>query len=142
MQQNNTQAGPMVVLAGADLTGLENTLVKLTTNGGSPAVAEAIPPSNILDEGLYLLTDGGADTEKVAVEALVSGQQYRLPLVGTCAPGDKLCLAPSTDWGKVIKLPATAGTYQPLFIAEEVGAAGQAVKCRYVPGMARVTVSS
>jgi hypothetical protein len=57
----------------------------------------------------------------------------RAVLKGTCNPGDVLVLADTgttADKGKVRTLPASAGTYRGLTIAEEKGVDGQLVLCR------------
>ena len=69
----------------------------------------------------------------VAVRVMEPGRNVRLTLKGTCNPGDVLVLADTgtaADKGKVRALPASAGTYRGLAIAEEKGADGQLVLCR------------
>ncbi|MDD4175075.1 MAG: hypothetical protein PHN34_12620, partial [Kiritimatiellae bacterium] len=54
-------------------------------------------------------------------------------LKGTCNPGDVIVLADTgtaADKGKVRALPAAAGTYRGLGIAEEKGVDGQSVLFR------------
>ena len=62
-----------------------------------------------------------------------AGRTIRVTLKGACNPGDVLVLADVTtaaDKGKVRALPATAGTYRGLGIAEEIGVDGQLVLVR------------
>jgi len=59
----------------------------------------------------------------------------RVALKGTCNPGDVLVLADvatAADKGKVRALPAVAGTYRGLGIAEQAGVDGQLVLVRPV----------
>lgn len=136
--QSNTKAGSFRVLAGADLTGKEGTLVKLTHSGG---IAEVVPPADVADEADYLLLEGGADAELVTVLPLDRDQQVRVRLDGTCNPGDKLTLATiATNPGEVRTLPAAADTYWLGLRAEEAGVDGQLVKCRLLPNPGPVTV--
>ena len=130
MSQSDVRRGSFRVLAGEALTDLENYLVKLTHDTGVPEVL--LPTSND-DYALYLVLDGAADAENVDVEPLEAGQSCRITLKGTCNPGDVLVLADvgtAADKGKVRALPAAAGTYRGLAIAEEKGVDGQYVLCR------------
>ena len=67
-----------------------------------------------------------------------------ITLKGTCNPGDVLVLADvatAADKGKVRTLPAAAGTYRVLGIAEQAGVDGQSVLAR--PAMVgNVTVTA
>jgi hypothetical protein len=132
MSQSDTQVGDVVMLAGEDLTGKEGLLAVLTHDAGVPEVK--LPTSND-DVALYLVMDGGADGEHVALRFLDAGRNTRLTLKGTCNPGDVLVLADvatAADKGKVRALPAVAGTYRGLAIAEEKGVDGQYVLTRPV----------
>jgi hypothetical protein len=132
MSQSDTQVGDIVVLAGEDLTAKEGLLTVLTHDTG---VAEMKLPAANSDYALYLLLDGADDGEHVSVRALEMGRNVRLTLKGTCNPGDVLVLADvgtAADKGKVRALPADAGTYRGLAIAEEKGADGQFVLARPV----------
>ena len=118
------------MLAGEDLTGKKGYLAVLTHDTGVPEVK--LPATNGA-YALYLIDDGGADAEYVDVEPLEAGRNVRAVLKGTCNPGDVLVLADTgtaDDKGKVRALPASAGTYRGLAVAEEKGADGQLVLCR------------
>ena len=130
MSQSDTQVGDIVVLAGEDLSGKEGLLTVLTHDTG---VAEVKLPAANGDYALYLLLDGAGDAEHVSVRALEMGRNVRLTLKGTCNPGDVLVLADvatAADKGKVRALPAAAGTYRGIAIAEEKGVDGQYVLTR------------
>jgi hypothetical protein len=73
---------------------------------------------------------------------LEPARNVRVTLSGTCVPGDQLVLATpnGTVDGMVVKLPAAAGTYRLIGIAEETGANGQAVLLRPV-GQRLITVT-
>ena len=128
--QSDTRVGAFPVPAGEDLTGKEGRLVVLTHDAG---VAEVKLPAADSDFALYLLTDGGADTEPVTVQPLDVSRNARVTLKGTCNPGDALVLADAgtaADAGKVRALPAAGGTYRVIAVAEEKGVDGQAVLVR------------
>lgn len=128
--QTNTRQGDFPVLAGEDLTGKEDYLVKLTHDTGVPEVK--LPEANA-DYAFYVVTEGAADTKNVSVRPLEAGRNVRIKLKGTCIPGDSLVLADvatAADKGKVRALPTTHGTYRVLAIAEEAGVDGQTVLCR------------
>ena len=101
MTQTNIKHGDFQVLAGEDLTGKEDCLVKLTHDTG---IGEVKLPAANSDYALYLLIEG-------AVLVLAD-------------------VATAADKGKVRALPATSGTYRGLAIAEEAGVDGQTVLCR------------
>ena len=130
MTQTNIKRGDFQVLAGEDLTGKQDLLVKLTHDTGVPEVK--LPAANT-DYALYLLIEGAADAAHVSVRPLEPAQTVRITLKGTCNPGDVLVLADvgtAADKGKVRALPASAGTYRGLALAEEAGVDGQTVLCR------------
>ncbi|HNX36402.1 MAG TPA: hypothetical protein PKM57_17400 [Kiritimatiellia bacterium] len=130
MSQSDTRAGDIPVLAGEDLTGLNGRLVVLTHDTGVPEVKL---PAAVTDLAYYLLVDDGADAELVAVRPFEAGRNVRAVLKGTCNPGDVIVLADTgtaADKGKVRALPAAAGTYRGLGIAEEKGVDGQLVLFR------------
>ena len=130
MSQSNTRVGDIRVLAGADLTGMEDRLVVLGQNDGVPQVA--LPAANG-DLTLYLLIEGGSSGKLVSVRPLDAGRNMRVALKGTCNPGDVMVLADvatAADKGKVRVLPAVAGTYRGLGIVEQVGVDGQLVLVR------------
>ena len=130
MMQTDTRNGLIRVLAGADLSAKLGYLVKMTHDTGVP---EVVLPAAVTDLAVYLVDDGNVDAALVSVEPLTGERNVRVKLKGTCNPGDVLTLAdPSTaaDAGKVRAVPATAGTYRGIAIAEEKGVDGQFVLCR------------
>ena len=140
MSQSDTRSGTFRVLAGENLTDKKGYLAVLTHDGGVPEVK--LPTANA-DLAFYLLVDDNADAELVAVRPFEAGRNVRAVLKGTCNPGDVIVLADTgtaADKGKVRALPAAAGTYRGLGIAEEKGVDGQSVLFR--PAMiGNVTVS-
>ena len=130
MSQSDTQVGEVVVLAGQSLVGKEGFLAYMTHDAG---VREVKLPASKDDLAVYLVVDGAADGENASVKPLEAGRNSRLVLKGTCNPGDVLVLAdPATaaDAGMVRALPAAAGTYRGIAIAEEKGVDGQFVLAR------------
>ena len=130
MSQSDTRSGTFRVLAGEDLTGKNGRLAVLTHDTGVPEVKL---PASIGAYAFYLVDDGGADAAFVDVEPLETGRNIRAVLKGTCNPGDVIVLADTgtaADKGKVRALPAAAGTYRGLGIAEEKGVDGQSVLFR------------
>ena len=130
MSQSNTRVSDIRVVAGVDLTGMEDRLVVLGQNAG---VAQVALPAANGDLAVYLLIEGGASGKLVSVRPLDAGRNVRVALKGTCNPGDVLVLADvvtAADKGKVRVLPAVAGTYRGLGIAEQVGVDGQLVLVR------------
>lgn len=127
--QSNTQAGAIVRKANVNLTGLEGYLAKLINNAGSN---EAALPTAITDRTLFLVDDGAAAGENASIAPLEPGKQYRVKAKGTGVCGDPLSLAAiaGADAGKVRKVPATAGTYHAILVAEETFVDGQLVLCR------------
>ena len=133
MSQTNTREGDIPVNAGEDLTGKEGYLVKMTHASG---IAEVLLPDSVTAYAFYLIIEGAEEDETVSVRPLDSNRNVRVFLKDTCNPGDTLILAdPATaaDKGRVRSLPAVAGTYRGLFIAEEAGVDGQLVLCRPAP---------
>ena len=141
MSQSNTRVGDIRVLAGADLTGMEDRLVVMGQNAG---VAQVTLPAANSDLALYVLTEDGESGDLVAVRPLQPDRNVRVVLKGTCNPGDVLVLADvavAVDKGKVRVLPVAPGTYRGLGIAEQVGVDGQLVLVR--PAMiGNITVSA
>jgi hypothetical protein len=130
MNQSDTRTGDIPVLAGEDLTGKKGYLAVLTHDTGVPEVKL---PAAAGAYAFYLVDDGGADAAYVDVEPLEAGRNVRAVLKGTCNPGDVIVLADTgtaADKGKVRALPAAAGTYRGLGIAEEKGVDGQLVLFR------------
>ena len=133
MSQTNTRIGDIPVAAGEDLTGKEDRLVKLASDSGQ-TVAK-LPEANS-DLALFVLIEGAEADKTAALRPLSADRNVRLPLKGTCNPGDTLVLADvatAADKGKVRALPAAAGTYRGLAIAEEAGVEGQLVLARPAP---------
>jgi hypothetical protein len=130
MSQSNTRVGDIRVLAGEDLTGKEGRLVKMGHDGGVPEVT--LPEANS-DHVPYVLIEGAADAALVSVRPMQADRNVRVVLKGTCNPGDVMVLADvatAADKGKVRALPATAGTYRGIGIAEQAGVDGQLVLVR------------
>jgi hypothetical protein len=129
MSQSNTRVGDFRVLAGESLVGKEGFLVKLTHDTQVPEVKL---PDAVTDFSIYVVLEGAADAVLVSVRPLENGRTVRLKLFGTCNPGDLLVPAPcdGTTDGMVEALPAEAGTYRGMAIAEEAGVDGQLVLAR------------
>ena len=140
MSQSNTRVGDFRVLAGENLTGMEDRLVVMGQDGG---VAEVALPAANSDFAVYLLVEGGADGKLVSVRPVQADRNVRVVLKGTCNPGDVMVLADvatAADKGKVRTLPVAAGTYRGLGISEQVGVDGQLVLVRPV-AIGNITVS-
>ena len=130
MSQSNTRVGDFASVAGADLTGMRDRLVVLGTNAG---VAQVNVPAANGDPALYLLIEEAAQGGRVDVRPLDGSRNVRVVLKGACNPGDLLVLADvgtAADKGKLRALPATAGTYRVLGIAEAAGVDGGLVLFR------------
>ena len=140
MSQSDSRTGDIPVLAGENLTGKNGRLVVLTHDGGVPEVKL---PAAVTDLAFYVLVDENVGAELVGVRPLDPGRNARAVLKGTCNPGEVMVLADTgtvADKGKVRALPAAAGTYRGLGIAEEKGADGQFVLFRPV-SLGLITVS-
>ncbi len=130
--QSNTQIGDLRFLAGEDLTGSEGLLVKVATVGGKAAVALPDAQSDVVP---FVLTEGGASGALVSVRPLEAGRNVRLRLAEDCAAGDVLVLADTADSdlrGMVTALPADAGSYRAVAVAEAAGVDGGTPLCRPV----------
>ena len=141
MSQTNIRTGDIPVTAGEDLTGKEDRLVKLASDGG--ATVAVLPAANS-DLALYLVLEGAAADKTASLRPLHAERNVRVPLKGTCNPGDVLVLADvatPADKGKVRALPAVAGTYRGLLVAEEAGVDGQSVLARPAPGIGNIVVT-
>jgi len=131
MTQTNVRQGDRTFLAGEDLSGKENYLVKLTHDGGTP---EVLLPEAIDDQPLYLLLNGDTDGEVVDVRPLQPGYSMRIKFNGTGNPGDIVVLGdPTSDAGKIRKLPTDAGTYRGLGWLEEQAVDEQEALIRFCP---------
>ena len=140
MSQTNTRTGDIPATAGADLTGLEDRLAVLTNSSGKTVAT--LPAANS-DPAFYLVIEGAASGKTASLRPLSGERNVRVPLKGTCNPGDTLVLADvatAADKGKVRALPGTAGTYRGLLIAEEAGVEGQLVLARPAP-LGNITVT-
>lgn len=136
--QTNTIAGPVVFPAGEDLSAKAGHLCVLTHDNGAPEVK--LPAANT-DLANLILVDPAVDTASATLQPLTPGAQARVVLKGTCNPGDQLVLADvgtPADKGKLRALPAGAGDYNVLAIAEEKGADTQHVLVR---GIGPITVT-
>ena len=130
MSQTNVRTGDLPVTAGEDLTGKEDRLVKLANDSG--ATVAKLPEANS-DLALFVLIEGAEADKTASLRPLNADRNVRLPLKGTCNPGDTLVLADvgtAADKGKGRALPAAAGTYRGLAIAEQAGVDGQLVLAR------------
>mgnify|MGYP003608276892 FL=1 len=133
MSQTNVRTGDLPVTAGEDLTGKEDRLVKVANDSGQ--LVAKLPEANS-DLALFVLIEGAEADKTAALRPLSADRNVRLPLKGTCNPGDTLVLADvgtAADKGKVRVLPGAAGTYRGLAIAEEAGVEGQLVLARPAP---------
>ena len=130
MSQSNVKFGPVPFNCGEDLTAAKDHLVVLSHSDGTP---QMILPDSLTDLALYLVLEGAAAGETGYFLPVSSAANVRLPLIGTCNPGDTLVLAdPAVEGqpGKVIVLPEDAGTYRAVAIAEEQGIDTQLVLAR------------
>jgi len=137
MTQTNTQNGPIPLTASEALAA--NRLVGIVNASGLPAAAL---PNTKTDETPFVTEEATESGDRTTLIPLQPGQNVRVTLSGTCVPGDQLALATpnGTVDGMVVKLPAAAGTYRLIGIAEETGANGQAVLLRPV-GQRLITVT-
>lgn len=125
--QTNTRPGPIPMPTAADLTGKTNRLVVLLAAG----LAEV---SAISDRAIFLLTEVEDDANGVATP-FTPDHNRRVNAKGAGNRGDALVLADpavEADKGKLRVLPAAAGTYHVLAIAEEDFEDGQDVRVRPV----------
>lgn len=139
--QSDIRIGSFAAIADGDLTGKEGYLVVMGQKSDKPVLAL---PAAIDDLSAYVVLEGAADAKAIAVEPLAAGRQVRIKLKGTCDAGDVLVNADPTtpaDAGKVRALPADAGTYRGIGIAEEKGADGQLLLVR-TAALGNITVGS
>lgn len=130
--QNDTRVGDLPLVAGEDLSGKEGLLAKLAAAGGKPV---AVLPDAATDVAAFVVIEGNVEGAAVTVRPLETGRNVRLRLSGDCVPGEVLVAADPTDpllRGQVSVIPADAGTYRGLAIAEEAGETGQLVLARPV----------
>jgi hypothetical protein len=128
------------MLAAVSLLGMEGLLVKVTNSAGTP---KAALPAAQNDLALHLVIQGAASGELADLLPLSAEQQVRIRLNGTCNPGDKLVLdvGAEADYGKVKKLPATAGTYLVIGDADEAGVDEQLLLVRPNPRLVTVAAA-
>ena len=128
MSQSNTQVGDIRVKAGMELTGKEGYLAKMNDAWGP--VVELVKFTG--DRPLYVITEGAAVSKLASARPLDPGRNVRLVLSGTCNPGNTLVVMveAGANNGKVQALPAAAGTYLGVAVAEEAGIDGQLVLAR------------
>ena len=130
MSQSNVKFGPVPFNCGADLTEAADHLVVLGHSTGTPQMTL---PDSLTANALYLVLEGAAADATGYFLPLSPAANVRLPLIGTCNPGDTLVIAdPAVEGqpGKVLVLPEDAGTYRAVAIAEEAGINTQLVLAR------------
>jgi hypothetical protein len=140
MPQTNVKTGPIVKPCGEDLTAAIDHLVALTHNAGTPNI---FLPTAQEDLVLYLVLEGAGAGENGYFMPVHSDKNIRVPIVGTCNPGDTLVLADpevGDQAGKVTVLPVAPGTYRGIGIAEELGVDGQLLLLRPLP-LGTITVT-
>ena len=127
--QSNTQRGAKQFDSNVDLTGKEGYLAKIVNSSGTP---KADLPDAAADHTPFLIVDGKAAGVDSKLEPINPEQNCRLKINGTCVPGDHLVREDETGAGagKVRKLPAGAGTYTSVGIAEESAVDEQLVLAR------------
>lgn len=134
--QSDIKRGAIALAATADLTGLENRLVKISNSSGT---AKFALPAAVGDLALFILMSGDVAANDNWAEIPTTNENARVRLNGTCVPGDLLILCdPSAssgvNAGKVEAYAAqTAGPYFAIGIAEEAGVDEQNVRFRYAP---------
>lgn len=140
MSQTNVKSGPIVARCGEDLTNAADLLAAMVNEGG---IATMYLPTSQDDLVPYLVLEGAEAGENGSFMPLHPAQNIRIPIVGTCNPGDTLVLADpevAGQPGKVTVLPAAAGSYRGIGIAEEQGVDGQLLLLRPLPlGVITVT---
>ena len=133
MSQTNVKSGPIVAACGEDLTSAADLLVVLSHDTGTP---QMLLPTAQDDLVPYLVLEGKGEGENGYFMPVHPDQNIRVPIVGTCNPGDTLVLAdPAVDGqpGKVTVLPEDAGDYRGVGIAEEQGVDAQLLLLRPLP---------
>ena len=140
MSQTNVKTGPIVKPCGEDLTAAIDLLAMLSHDAGTP---QMLLPTAEDDLVPYLVLEGAGAGENGYFMPVHPDKNIRVPIVGTCNPGDTLVLAdPAVEGqpGKVTVLPAGAGTYRGIGIAEELGVDAQLLLLRPLPlGVITVT---
>jgi hypothetical protein len=140
MSQTNVKFGPIALNCGEDLSAVADHLVVIGHSAGTP---ELKLPISQADHALYLVLEGSAAGETGYFLPLSPAANVRMPLVGTCNPGDTLVLAdPAVEGqsGKVTVLPVDPGTYRVVAVAEEQGVDTQLVLSRPA-NLGEITIS-
>lgn len=125
--QTNTRSGNLPMATASDLTGKEGFLAALGSSG-------LALPAAITDRTPYLLEEI-EDASNAVAQPISPERNFRAFAKGTGSKGDVLVLAdPGTaaDAGKLRALPAGAGTYHSVAIAEEDFVDGQLVLARKI----------
>ena len=140
MSQTNVKTGPIVKPCGEDLTTSIDLFVKLSQNGGTP---QMLLPTAQDDLVPYLVLAGAGVGDNGDFMPVHPDKNIRVPIIGTCNPGDTLVLADPTvtgQAGKITVLPEDSGDYRGVGIAEELGVDGQLLLLRPLPlGVITVT---
>ena len=133
MSQTNVKSGPIPAACGEDLSNAVDLLVVLSHDAGTP---QMLLPTAQDDLVPYLVLDGAVAGENGSFMPVHPDKNIRVPIVGTCNPGDTLVLAdPAVEGqpGKVTVLPEDAGAYRGVGLAEEQGIDGQLLLLRPLP---------
>jgi|SRR5579859_199437 len=118
--QSDTKEGAIALPANADLTGKDNSLVKIVNNNGLPNFAL---PTAVNDFAYFVLAQGDVAGNTVYAEAPGLDENVRLLFSGTCNPGDPLATN-GAAFGQIFKPANGAGALFVDWIAEEAGAGG------------------
>jgi hypothetical protein len=126
---SNTKQGPIVVVAGDNLTAKEGYLVKVSNASG---VAKAYLPAAAADAALYLVLEGGAAGANVTLHPLSSDRNVRVVAKSTTlVAGDKVIAYASGAEGMLTEY--ASGDAFIVGVCEEVGdTEGQQVLIRPV----------
>ncbi len=140
MSQTNVKSGPIVAQCGEDLTNAADLLAVLSHDAGTP---QMLLPTAQDDLVPYLVLEGAGAGENGYFMPVHPDKNIRVPIIGTCNPGDTLVLAdPAVEGqaGKVTVLPAASGDYRGVGLAEELAVDGQLLLLRPLPlGVITVT---
>jgi hypothetical protein len=120
MPQTNVKTGPIKHTCATDLTNATDHFAKLTPAGMTLPQYDEFPH--------YLVLEGAAAGEEGSFLPLSPVQNVRVPLVGTCSPGNTLILS-NASHGAVTGIDAEED-WTEVGIAEEAGVDGQLVLVR------------
>lgn len=136
--QTNTKVGQLPIIAAEAIAA--NLLVAMVNASG---VLNVQKPNDKTDEVLFVTEDATAAAARAECIPLSIERNVRVTLSGTCDAGAQLVLATpnGTVDGMVVTLPAVAGTYRLVGVAEESGVDGQSVLLRPV-GSRLITVTA